>query len=383
MTDSWICNCQIDNIGLGADFGGGIRLAWGCVRNQVLGNTITNTGRGGIFGDHSAELVIRNNRVSGSGGEGLGIEIWGGCPRSLIENNAVNHWISVNQGTQSAVRRNLVGASDNSLKGYGIEIIARDVVVTDNLVQRGAQIGLSVSNKPVKENVFWGYNTIRDCTQWAAQLQGESGGIAHNYFYHCDFEGTLRNDPRALYRNDSGHGMRTNGNCRQLVFENCRFRGNGGYGLQLGGQGVDEICLLHCLISANGLACVSGPSSYKALEFTDCKAAGNGNDTLPVSKPLATPAPAADFRVPSAIHAGEPAAFACVSRRRGHDRPAALGLQPGHPRDHGQSAAHLRPAWQVPRDAHRLGLRRPRRARGEDGRSLAPEVSQEILDFRF
>ena len=61
------------------------------------------------------------------------------------------------------------------------------------------------------------------------------------------------------------------------------------YGLQLGGQGVDEICLLHCLISANGLACVSGPSSYKALEFTDCKAAGNGNDTLPVSKPLATP----------------------------------------------------------------------------------------------
>jgi parallel beta-helix repeat protein len=314
VTDSWISNCRIDNIGVGADFGGGIRLAWGCVRNQVLGNTITNTGRGGIFGDHSAELVIRNNRVSGSGGEGLGIEIWGGCPRSLIENNAVDHWISVDQGTQSAVRRNLVGYGDNTLKGYGIEIIARDVVVTDNVVKRGAQIGLSVSNKPVKENVFWGYNTVSDCIQWAAQLQGESGGIARHYFYRCNFEGTIRGDPQAVYRNDSGHGLRINGNCRQLVFDNCRFRGNGGYGLQLLGQGVGEISLLHCLISANGLAGVSGLSSYAAIELTDCKAAGNGNDTLPVSKPLPTPPPAADFRVPETIRAGEPAPFACASR---------------------------------------------------------------------
>jgi parallel beta-helix repeat protein len=314
VTDSCISNCRIDNIGVGADFGGGIRLAWGCVRNRVLGNTITNTGRGGIFGDHSAELVIRNNRVSGSGGEGLGIEIWGGCPRSLIENNAVDHWISVDQGHQSAVRRNLVGASDNTLKGYGIEIIARDVVVTDNLVKRGARIGLSVSNKPAKDNVFWGYNTVRDCIQWAAQLQGDSGGIARHYFYRCDFEGTIRGDPQAIYRNDSGHGLRTNGNCRQLVFEHCRFRGNGGYGLQLGGQAVDEICLLHCLISANGLAAVSAPPSYAAIEFTDCKAAGNGNDALPASKPLPSSPPVADFRVPDTIRAGEPAQFACSSR---------------------------------------------------------------------
>ena len=58
-------------------FGGGIRLAWGSVRNQVVGNVIRNTGRGGIFAAQSAELVIRNNRVTGSGGggPGLGIEI--------------------------------------------------------------------------------------------------------------------------------------------------------------------------------------------------------------------------------------------------------------------------------------------------------------------
>ncbi|MBE3068864.1 MAG: right-handed parallel beta-helix repeat-containing protein, partial [Planctomycetes bacterium] len=98
VTDSRITDCRMENIGVGATYGGGIRLAWGSVRNQVIGNTIHLTGRGGIFGDHSAELIIRKNRVTGSGGEGLGIEIWGGCPRSLIEDNAVDHWISVDAG---------------------------------------------------------------------------------------------------------------------------------------------------------------------------------------------------------------------------------------------------------------------------------------------
>ena len=138
VTDSRITDCRIENIGLEAEYGGGIRLAWGCVRNQVLDNVIHNTGRGGIFGDHSPELIIRNNRVSGSHGEGLGIEIWGGCPRSLIEDNVIDHWLSVDGGTQSAVRRNVVGADDGTLKFLGIEIIARDCVVTDNRVQRGA-----------------------------------------------------------------------------------------------------------------------------------------------------------------------------------------------------------------------------------------------------
>ena len=77
VTDSRITDCRMENIGLEVEWGGGIRLAWGSARNEVIGNTIHNTGRGGIFGDHSAELIIRNNRVSGSGGEGLGIEVWG------------------------------------------------------------------------------------------------------------------------------------------------------------------------------------------------------------------------------------------------------------------------------------------------------------------
>ena len=317
VTDSRITDCRIENIGLEAEYGGGIRLAWGSVRNQVIGNVIHNTGRGGIFGDHSAELIIRNNRVSGSGGAGLGIEIWGGCPRSLIEDNEVDHWISVDGGHQSAVRRNVIGTDDGTLKFLGIEIIARNVVVTDNVVKRGAHIGLSVSNKAVKNNVYWGYNTVRDCTQWGVQLQGESGGVAHHYFYRCVFENTVRGDARASYPNDSGHGFRTNGNCLGLVFEECAFRNNGGYGLQLGGRDVDSLDFLRATISGNGQAAVAGPSQYTALEFTDCKVAGNKDDRLPAAKPFASPPPVADFHLPESIRAGEAVRFQCNSRAEG------------------------------------------------------------------
>ncbi|HEX2973812.1 MAG TPA: right-handed parallel beta-helix repeat-containing protein, partial [Tepidisphaeraceae bacterium] len=313
VTDSTISDCRLENIGLGAEYGGGIRLNWGCVRNRVQGNVVRNTGRGGIFGDHSAELIIRNNTVSGSGGEGLGIEIWGGCPRSLIEDNVVDHWISVDQGNQSAVRRNIVGTEDGTLKGYGIEIIARDMVVTDNIVKKGARIGLSVSNQPVKNNVYWAYNTVSDCIQWGAQLQGERGGIAQHYFYRCVFEKTVHGDSRATYKQDSGHGFRTNSACRNLVLEECTFRDNGGLGLQLGGQDVDGISLIRCEIAGNGNAAVSGPTEYTTLEFADCKVQANQSNQLPPPKPFAKPAPQVELRVPEVIRAGEVVRFQCVS----------------------------------------------------------------------
>jgi hypothetical protein len=319
VIDSRISDCNIENIGLGAEYGGGIRLAWGCMRNVVERVRIHKTGRGGIFGDHSAELTIRNNRVTGSGGEGLGIELWGGCPRSIIEDNTIDHWLSVDGGTQSAVRRNIIGADDGTIKFLGIEIIARDVVVTDNNVKRGAHIGLSVSNRAVKNNVYWAYNTVSDCLQWAVQLQGETGGVARHYFYKCTFENTVRGDPRARYGSDSGHGFRTNGACRGLVLDDCVFRKNGGLGVQLGGKDVDIIRFLRCTIADNAGSAVSAPADYTGLEFTDCTVRGNGpaggaGDTLPPAKPLPGAAPTAEFRVPATIRAGEQAEFQCTSR---------------------------------------------------------------------
>ena len=315
VTDSRIDHCHIENIGVGAKFGGGIRMNWGSVRNKVTDNVIKTTGRGGIFGDHSTDLTICRNRVEGSEGEGLGIEIWGGCHRSLIEDNVIDHWLSNDGGSQTAIRRNTIGTDDGTLKGYGIEIIARDNVVTDNVVKRGQHIGLSVSNKPVKDNVYWANNTVSDCLQWGAQLQGEAGGIARHYFYRCTFENTVGGDKRARYPNDAGHGFRTNGDCRQLVFDACTFQGNGGLGVQLGGKNIDAISFLGCTIVRNGLLAVRPPADAAALEFIDCKVKDNGNDKLPTGKPLPGLPPVAAFTVPDPnnIRDGQTVSFACTS----------------------------------------------------------------------
>ena len=314
VVDSRIADCTIENIGVGAEFGGGIRVAHGSHRNVIERNTVRTTGRGGIFGDNSDELVIRNNTVSGSGGEGLGIEIWGGCPRSLIEDNRIDHWLSVDAGHQSAVRRNIIGADDGSIKGYGIEIIAENVVVTDNTIRRGAAIGLSVSNKPRKNNVLWAYNTVEDCIQWGAQLQGEDGGIAHHYFYRCEFRRTERGHRQARYPGDSGHGFRFNGDCRNIVFEHCTIAENGGFGLQLGGKNVDGIFLLRCRLADNSLGPVAGLQRLTAFEAVGTTVAGPKAESLR-SVPRSEHAwPKAEFRLPPRIVAGEPARFACASQ---------------------------------------------------------------------
>jgi hypothetical protein len=185
-------------------------------------------------------------------------------------------------------------------------------VVTDNVVQRGAHVGLSVSNTPVKNNVYWGYNTVQDCLVWGAQLQGETGGIADHYFYRCTLENTVRGDPRAAYK-DSGHGFRTNGACRGLVFEQCSFQNNGGHGVQLGGRDIDALTFLRCKISGNRLAAVTGPHAYSFLQLTDCTVQGNKSDQLPAAKPFAAPAPTSDFVLPAEILAGQPAVFHCTS----------------------------------------------------------------------
>jgi len=132
-------------------------------------------------------------------------------------------------------------------------------------------------------------------------------------FHHCVFEHTVREHPKARYPQDSGHGFRTNGSCRGLVFEDCLFRDNAGYGVQLGGQEVDLLDFVRSTISGSGLAAVTRPSRYEALMFRDCKVEGNKDDRLPTAKPFPGPPPAADFRVPDSIRTGEPVQFQCNS----------------------------------------------------------------------
>ena len=149
-----VCDCliadnMICNIGLDSAWGGGIRLSWGGSRNQVLRNVVDNTGRGGIFADNgSSDLVIRHNTVTRSGrkAEKLGLEIWKDCDRVVIEDNAVDHWLSVGGAARVAVRRNTIRDKTGDVGFLGLEIIGQDIVASDNLVDDGQQIGISVSN---------------------------------------------------------------------------------------------------------------------------------------------------------------------------------------------------------------------------------------------
>jgi hypothetical protein len=315
VTDSEIADCTFEKIGVEDKWGAGIRLSWGSSRNRVLRNTIRDTGRGGIFGnDGSTDLVIQGNTVTGSGGEGLGIEVWGGCHRPLIEDNKVDHWISFDSSDDGAARRNTVSDRSGAYKHCGLELVASSrCVFTDNVVDDGQAIGISVSNKPPKNHVFWGYNTIQGCNQWGAQIQGESGGADGHYFYRCKFLTMPADRGQPRYPGDAGHGFRTNGGVKNLTMEECEIRDNGRLGLQLGGDGVDRLEFIRCRLEGNKGAAVSGPRGYTALEWTECAVAGNGQNALPAAKPFPAPAPKVSFEVPSPARAGRPLRFAAKS----------------------------------------------------------------------
>ena len=144
VTDCVITDNTIRHIGLGSPWGGGIRLSWGSSSNVILRNVVDHTGRGGIFAnDGCTDLVISGNCVTRSGrkAEKLGLEIWGGCDRVVMEDNQVDHWLSIGGGRWVAARHNNVRETPGDIAFIGIEVIGQNVVVTDNVVEGGQQIG--------------------------------------------------------------------------------------------------------------------------------------------------------------------------------------------------------------------------------------------------
>ncbi len=353
VTDSVIADCRIRNIGLEARYGGGIRLAWGSSNNKVLRNSVENTGRGGIFADDgSTDNVIGFNTVKGSGGEGLGIEVWGGSDRSVIEHNTIDHWLSIGGCSHCAARHNTISDRSGTYKFSGIEAIGSYIIVTDNTVDGGAQIGLSLSSPHEKSFFLWARNTVRECNQWGAQFQGDSGGLAYHYLYDCTFENTSVGVGPVPYPGDEGHGFRILGNTRHITFEDCAIRNNGRLGLQLNGPNVDALCFRSCAIAGNKGAAVAGPSGYTRLEFESCTVFGNGNDTLPEEKPFETEPPVASFTAPRRAQVGETITLRNTSKDSGPPLAAALwDLGAGLPVFHDLSATESPPPVTTPYDA--------------------------------
>jgi len=315
VTDSEISDCLVENIAPDAKFGSGIRLAWGSSSNRVLRNIVRTTGRGGIFGDSgSTDLVIRGNTVTGSGGEGLGIEVWGRCDRAVIEDNRIDHWLSIGGSDYCAVRRNVVSDKSGTVKFCGIEGIGAHCVYTDNVVDDGQQIGISVSDKQPKDYAYWGYNTVVNCIQWAAQFQGETSGIARHYFYRCRFNRAAPIHGTPIYPHDAGHGFRTNGNVRDCVFEECEFSENDRDGIQFGGTGLDAFSFCRCVVRNNRGPAMVGLQHYTTLEWNECVVESNQTNQVRPPKPFPNPAPVAAFDAPAKARVGEPVRFVSVSR---------------------------------------------------------------------
>lgn len=263
VTDSVFAHLEIRDIGLASEWGAGIRIGKGGQGNAIVDNDLSGFGRGGILTTHgSTDTQILRNRVREFGfvGPGLGIEVWGSGRRVVIEDNSVDHWISVDGQEDVAVRRNAItGAADPARIGsYVLELVnSQRVVMTDNVASGGNQIGISVSNRARKDLAYWARNRMAGCQTWGAQIQGEQGGAHRMYFHRNLFEETRKSD-RSLYPNDAGHGFRFNGNAFGMVLHANQIVGNRGAGVQLVGQNLDRLTFIENVVQDNAGPAVAG-----------------------------------------------------------------------------------------------------------------------------
>ena len=170
VTGSLFQTCSFSNIGVGNDSCSAYRISQSSSGNTVTGNTVDNTGRGGILCDHSCtDLVITHNTVTRSGaggGTGLGIELWGSCDRAIVEDNSVDHWISISGSSFAAVRRNNVTATDGTTGFTAVECVAsHDSIFTDNISTGGQGDGVSISGGPEQYD-FFAYNNFSNSVNW-------------------------------------------------------------------------------------------------------------------------------------------------------------------------------------------------------------------------
>ncbi len=313
VTHSRIEDNDISYIGLASKWGAGMRISRQSSHNRILRNALSHTGRGGILCDrHSLNLIIQENTVVGSGGEGLGIEVWGGCANALIEDNQVDHWLSIDASDGSAIRRNTISDKSGIFKGHGLELVSSmNCLFTDNILDDGSAIGISISNDGPKNYIYWGYNTIRTCNTWGIQVQGDAGGASFQYFYKNKFLNTYSAHPKALYKNQ-GHGFRFNGNCHYITLDDNEIIDNGGAGIQFSGSDINHLSFVNNTITGNrGSVITDTPGDN--FEWRNNTVSGNGNNTEPATKGFSNQRPTAAFSCEERVLRGEAVSFTNTS----------------------------------------------------------------------
>ena len=314
VTDCIISDNLIENMSIDAEWGAGIRISWGSSRNQILNNTINNTGRGGILCDNgSTDLVIKENIVTGSHGEGLGIEVFVGCDRAIVEDNNIDHWLSIDGNHYCAARRNIIRDTSGVIKFIGIEVAGENSnhIITDNLVDEGQHQGMTVSNTEPKEYIFWGYNTVQYATTRGIQIQGETGDASYLYFYNNIFQNTFKNHPDAWIP-DEGNGISFNDDCYYITFEENQIINNEGFGITGGDPSsvvMDQLSFLNNTIANNGDASISNDPGGEDLEWENNEVYGNGYNIQLESRGFENQKPIAEFNIPSNGSVGEEIVF--------------------------------------------------------------------------
>ena len=309
VMDCMISNNLIENMSIESEWGAGIVVGWGSSNNKILNNTINNTGRGGILCNNgSTDLVIQNNIVTGSHGEGLGIEIWVDCDRAVIEDNIIDHWLSVGGGHYCAIRRNVISDTTGIVKYIGLEVAWENDnhIITDNIVSDGFEQGMTVSNTPPKEYIFWGYNTVQYADNWGIQILGDTGGASYLYFYKNTFEYSRKTD------DFSGQGIFFHDDCNYITFEENEINNNEGAGITGGdpdSEVMNHLSFINNTIANNAEASIENDPGGENLEWENNEIYGNGYDVQLESRGFDNQKPIADFNIPASGVVGEEIVF--------------------------------------------------------------------------
>ncbi len=327
VLDSKITNCELINIGVDSIWGAGIRLSNQSARVEVTGNTIRDTGRGGILLNNGVvDSIIRNNQITNIGlysngddeGPGLGIELFSECDRSIVEDNVLDHWLSLDNSDYVAVRRNTIGGDDlTSLKFASLEAAGQCefCVFADNQTGKGNQIGISVSNDDEKRHILWLRNRITNAGTWGAQIQGGEDGAFRMYFRQNQFSNSL-NTTTSLF-NAGGHGFRINENVRQMVFDQNIFSDNQEVGMQIfdGSDsviGVDELTFIGNTFSGNQSDSIEldPEATLQDIDWTNNTVTGNNpNFSLTPTGFTNNPVPNVTITAPASVGTGQPVPF--------------------------------------------------------------------------
>lgn len=300
VSGSRITGNTITDINPASQWSAGIRIAHGSSGNTVEHNTIATTGRGGILAnDHATDLVIRHNAIADTGraGDGndfgLGIELWNGSHRSVVEHNTMDRWLSIDASDFVAVRHNTVRGHGGPDAFAGLEFVSsRYLVAADNSVDDGSHLGISISGDEATRHGLFLRNTVKNADTWGVQVFGQREGVDQLYFRDNAFTGAAP-DGNTLY-GAAGDGIRLLGNVDDLVFDGNTIADNAGRAIDILADGNPDVVFINNRVDDNG------------NNHTPTDAAGNARGDATSSPTLAEPGAAEPTAAQPPAGGGEP-----------------------------------------------------------------------------